>query len=78
MKTRNLLILIAIIVIIVIVTITIVIPAILHRQSDHIGIILYNCAMGFERSGSLVLYTYDNGTHTIDETSCIWKKNTQP
>jgi hypothetical protein len=78
MKTRDLFILIAVIVIIIIVITTIVIPAILHRQSDRLGIILYNCAMGFERSGSLSLYVYDNGTHTIDETSCIWKKNTLP
>jgi len=78
MKTRNQFILIAVIVIVIIVITTIIIPAILHRQSDRLGIILYNCAMGFERSGSLGLYTHDNGTHTIDETSCVWKKNMLP
>ena len=75
MKTRDLTILIAVIVVSIIVIITIIIPAILHRQSDHLGIILYNCVMGFERSGSLALYIYDNGTHTIDENSCKWIKN---
>ena len=78
MKTRNQLALIAVIVILLIVIITIIIPVILHRQSDHLGIILYNCVMGFERHGSLGLYVYDNGTHTIDETSCKWIKNKIP
>jgi len=78
MKTRNFIILIAVFVIIIIVITTIIIPAILHRQSDRLGIILYNCAMGFERSGSLDLYTHDNGTHTIDENSCKWIKNRLP
>lgn len=78
MKTRNLIILIVAVVIITIVVITVIIPVILHRQSDNLGIILYNCAMGFERSGSLALYVYDNGTHTIDEDSCQWSKNQFP
>ena len=78
MKTRDLIILISVIVMIIIVIITIVIPVILHRQSDHLGIILYNCVMGFERSGSLSLYAYDNGIHTIDENSCKWIKNRLP
>ena len=78
MKIRNQLVIIAVIVISLIVIITVIIPAILHRQSDHLGIILYNCVMGFERYGSLELYVYDNGTHTIDETSCKWIKNKIP
>jgi len=78
MKTRNFVILIATVLITTIVLITIIIPATLHRQSDHLGIILYNCAMGLERSGSLSLYIYDNGTHTIDENSCKWIKNRFP
>lgn len=77
MKTRQLIILIVIVVIVIIVM-TIVIPAILYRQSDHLGLILYNCMMGFERSGSLDLYIYNSGTHTIDENSCKWVKNRIP
>ena len=78
MKTRNKILLIATIVIVAIVIITIIIPSILHRQPDRLGIILYNCVMGFERHGSLGLYMYNNGTHTIDETSCKWIKNKIP
>jgi len=78
MKTRDMIILIAVIVMVIFVIITVVIPMILHRQSDNLGIILYNCAMGFERSGSLALYAHDNGTHTIDENSCKWIKNRLP
>ena len=78
MKPRNQILLIATIVIMLIVIITIIIPSILHRQTDSLGIILYNCVMGFERQGSLGLYMYNNGTHTIDETSCKWIKNKVP
>jgi len=78
MRNRNLIILIAAVMIIIILITAIIIPAILHRQSDRLGIILYNCAMGFERSGSLSLYVHDNGTHTIDEKSCKWIKNKEP
>ena len=75
MRTRSLIILIVAFAIIAILMITIIIPALLVRQADHLGIILYNCFFGFDRSGSLDLYIFNNGTHTIDETSCIWKKN---
>jgi len=75
MKTRILIILIVTLAIIALVVITTIIPAILLRQSDHLGIILYNCFMGFDRSGSLDLYIYNNGTHTIGENSCKWIKN---
>lgn len=34
-------------------TVTFFIPAYLHRQPDYLGLILYNCAMGFERYGHL-------------------------
>ena len=78
MSPKNQVILIIVIGIIVMFVITFAIPAVLHRQPDRLGIILYNCAMGFERSGSLSLYMFDNGTHTIDENSCQWKKNRIP
>lgn len=78
MKTRKLTIIIAICIIVAIVIIAVIIPAVLLRQSDHLGIILYNCFFGFDRSGSLDAYIFDNGTHTIDENSCRWSKNRLP
>jgi len=75
MKTRNKIILIAVIVIIVIFVINSIIPSILFRQQDWLGLILYTCTLGIERSGPLMLITYNNGTHTIDEDSCAWIKN---
>jgi len=75
MKTRNKIILIGIIFIAAIFIIYSVIPGILFIQQNYLGLILYTCTLGIERYGPLMLITYDNGTHTIDENSCIWIKN---
>ncbi|WP_420545523.1 hypothetical protein [Nitrosopumilus sp.] len=75
MKTRNKIILIAVMFIAAIFVINSVIPGILFRQQDSLGLILYTCALGIDRMGSLMLITYDNGTHTIDENSCAWRNN---
>ena len=75
MKTRNKIILITVMFIVVIFVINSVIPGILFRQQDSLGLILYNCALRIDRMGSLMLITYNNGTHTIDENSCAWIKN---
>ncbi len=76
MKTRNKIILLLTIIVIVLLVINTIIPAYLHNQSDKLGFILYNCALGIDRMGPLILYVYNNGTHTIDENSCVWIKNT--
>ena len=75
MKARDKIILIAVLSIIVIFVINSVIPAILFGQQNWLGLILYTCTLGIERSGPQMLITFDNGTHTIDENSCIWTKN---
>lgn len=75
MKTRKKIILIGVIAIFSLFIIYSVIPGILFRQQDNLSLILYTCTLGIERSGPLMLIIYDNGTHTIDENSCIWKKN---
>ena len=75
MRVRDSIILIAVIAIIAIFVINSVIPAILFRQQDNLGLILYTCTLGIERSGPLMMITFDNGTHTIDENSCMWTKN---
>jgi len=75
MKTRSKIIVIAVLAIVVIFVINSVIPGILFRQQDNLGLILYTCTLGIDRMGPLMLITYNNGTHTIDENSCIWIKN---
>ena len=75
MKTRYKIILIGIIFIAAIFIIYSVIPGILFIQQNYLGLILYTCTLGIERYGPLMLITYDNGTHTIDENSCVWIKN---
>ena len=75
MKTRNKIIMMAVIFIVVIFVINSVIPGILFRQQDNLGLILYTCTLGIDRMGPLMLITYNNGTHTIDENSCAWIKN---
>ena len=75
MRTRNKIIMMAVIFIVVIFVINSVIPGILFRQQDNLGLILYTCTLGIDRMGSLMLITYSNGTHTIDENSCTWIKN---
>lgn len=75
MKTRNKIILIVVILIVVIFIINSVIPGILFRLQDNLSLILYTCTLGIDRTGPLMLISYDNGTHTIDETSCVWIKN---
>ena len=75
MKIRTKIILIAVIVIVVIFVINSVIPGMLFRMQDNLGLILYTCTLGIERYGPLMLITYNNGTHTIDENSCTWKQN---
>ena len=75
MNIKYKIILIAAIAIVVIFVINSVIPGILFRQQDNLGLILYTCTLGIERTGPLMLISYDNGTHTIDENSCVWKKN---
>ena len=75
MKIRNKIILIGVIVIAVIFVINSVVPGILFRQQDNLGLILYTCTFGIDRMGPLMLITYNNGTHTIDENSCVWTKN---
>ena len=76
MKTRNKIILIVVISIVMILVINSVIPGILFRQQDNLSLILYTCTLGIERTGSLMLISFNNGTHTIDENSCVWIKNT--
>ena len=76
MNIRNKIILIVVILIITIFVINSIIPGILFRQQDSLGLILYTCALGIERTGPLMLISYNNGTHTIDENSCAWIKNT--
>lgn len=76
MNIRNKIILIAVIIIIVIFVINSVIPGILFRIQDNLGLILYTCTLGIERIGPLMLISYNNGTHTINENSCAWIKNT--
>ena len=66
---------IAVLAIVVIFVINSVIPGILFRMQDNLGLILYTCTLGIERYGPLMLITYNNGTHTIDENSCTWIKN---
>lgn len=75
MKSRNKIIVIAVIFIIVIFVINSVVPGILFRQQDNLSLILYTCTLGIDRMGSLMLITYNNGTHTIDENSCAWRNN---
>lgn len=75
MKNRNKIILTAAVVIVVIFVINSLIPGILYRQQDYLSLILYTCTLGIERTGSLMLISYDNGTHTIDENSCTWTKH---
>lgn len=75
MKSRNKIILIAVIFIVAIFVINSVIPGILFRQQDSLGLILYTCTLGIDRMGPLILITYNNGTHTIDENSCAWRNN---
>jgi len=75
MKIRNKIILILIIATVLLLVINTIVPAYLYRQSDNLGLILYNCALGIDRHGSLMLISYDNGTHSIDENSCAWIKN---
>ena len=75
MKTRNKIIVIAAVAIAAIFVINSVIPGILFRMQDDLGLILYTCTLGIERTGPLMLIAYDNGTHTIDENSCVWTKN---
>jgi hypothetical protein len=75
MKTRNKIILTVAIVIVVIFVMNSVIPGILYRQQDYLNLILYTCTFGIERTGPLILISYDNGTHTIDENSCTWTKH---
>jgi uncharacterized protein YqgC (DUF456 family) len=75
MKTRNKIILIGIIFIAAIFIIYSVIPGILFIQQNYLGLILYTCTFGIERTGPLMLITHNNGTYTIDENSCIGIKN---
>ncbi len=75
MNTRNKIILIAVIAIIATFVINSAIPGILFRMQDNLGLILYTCTLGIERTGPLMLISYNNGTHTIDENSCAWIKN---
>ena len=75
MKTRSKIIVTAVIFIAAIFVINSVIPGILFRQQDNLGLILYTCTLGIDRMGPLMLIIYNNGTHTIDENSCIWIKN---
>ncbi|WP_428325439.1 hypothetical protein [Nitrosopumilus sp.] len=75
MKTRNKIIIIVVTAVILLLIVNTIIPAYLYAQSDKLGFILYNCAFGMHRYGSLMLITYDNGTHTINENSCAWIKN---
>ncbi len=75
---KKIIILILIIGIVSYFSVTFFIPAFLYAQSDKLGLILYNCTLGFERSGPLMLLNFDNGTHTIDENSCKWIKNKIP
>ena len=75
MNTRYKIILIGIIFIAAIFIIYTVIPGILFIQQNYLGLILYTCTFGIERTGPLMLITHNNGTHTIDENSCTWIKN---
>jgi len=75
MKSRNKIILASALIIFILLIIYTIIPSILFRQQDYLDVILYTCTIGIERSGPLMLIIYDNGTHTIDEDSCEWKKN---
>ena len=76
MEIRNKIILIVVISIIVIFVINSIIPGILFRQQDNLSLILYTCTLGIDRTGSLMLISFNNGTHTIDENSCVWIENT--
>ena len=50
----------------------------LREQSDNSPLYVYFiCATGITPS-NLTFYTYDNGTHTIDMSSCKWIKNADP
>lgn len=75
-ETRNKIIIIAVIFIVTIFVINSVILRILFRHEDNLGMILYTCTLGIDRMSPLMLITYNNGTHTIDENSCVWVKNT--
>ena len=70
--SKKIIILAILVVLVSLLTISIFIPAYLSSQSDKLGLILYNCALGFERTGPLMLLTFDNGTHTINEESYVW------
>ena len=46
-------------------------------QQDGPLSVYYMCTTGIT-PGTLALYMYDNGTHTIDMYSCKWIKNADP
>ena len=75
MKIRNKIILIVVVSIVLIFVINSIIPGILFRQQDNLSLILYTCTLGIERTGSLMLISFNNGTHTINENSCVWIEN---
>jgi hypothetical protein len=78
MKTGYKIILILGIALVLFLVIHAIISAYLYRQSDKLGLILYNCALGIDRQGPLMLLSYNNGTHSIDENTCVWIKNNKP
>ena len=47
------------------------------QQRDSPLHVYYMCATGIT-PGTLALYMYDNGTHTIDMYSCKWIENADP
>ncbi len=75
MQIRNKIILIVVISIVLIFVINSIIPGILFRQQDNLSLILYTCTLGIDRTGSLMLISFNNGTHTINENSCMWIEN---